>query len=484
MAITRSPSFPLPLCVQANTSAVRPALTPAEAQNLGGDLPGADARSKNETVLGVAYSVDNPMDLSEAGWGVIFPFNPDPALQARTDAIKAQLKPLLDLRHTQVQSSRLFQVFDGPTLGVTPGLSANSWAVSRGVSLTAPVDPYKGGVPFYLLIIGSPEDISFEFQALLKMQWAVGRLHFDDPEDYGRYARAVVEYESPAYTPVQRKNVAVWMTRNEDDDATLMLSSALAQDFLDPDSPLGSGKANFSVDAFVAEKATKAQLAEILRGNLPGGPPAVIFTGSHGTQYPPADPHLRERQGALITQEWLPGAAVGTANQFAGEDIPADAQLQGTFAFLFACFGGGCPQNDSYSWNPDGSPRQIAPVPMISRLPQVLLARGVLAVFAHLDVAYAYSFADGNDTPQPQVIRTPLELLMRGKRAGLAGDSFTSLWSALAIQVSESTPRALGVAARAPELAAFANLSIARDDARNYLVLGDPAVCLRVKDLS
>ena len=485
MTTGKANPFPLPLCVMAESSAARPALTPAEARLLGEDLAGADTRSRNETVLGVAYSVDDPMDLTQTGWGAIFPTSPNPTTQARFDAIKAQLQPLLDLRRKQVGSDRLFQVFAGPNLGVSPGLSAASWATSRGVSLTAPVDPWKGGVPFYLLLVGSPEDISFEFQALLKMQWAVGRLHFDDPEDYGRYAQALVEYESPAFTPVQRKNTALWLTRNIGDDATLMLSSALAEDFLDPDSVLGSGRANFSVDAFVGEHATKPQLAEILRGNIPGGAPAVIFTGSHGTQYPPTDPVLqRERQGALITQEWLPGAVVGPANQFAAEDIPSGAKLQGTFAFIFACFGGGCPENDSYSWNADGSPKQLAPAPMIARLPQALLARGVLAVFAHTDVAYAYGFVDGNDTPQPQVIRTPLELLMRGKRAGLAADSFTSLWSALSIQVGESKPRVAGAAAPSPELAAFANLSIARDDARNYLVLGDPAACLRVKDLS
>jgi len=38
--------------------------------------------------------------------------------------------------------------------------------------------PYQGGVPFYLLIVGSPDRIPFEFQALLKMQWAVGPSSF------------------------------------------------------------------------------------------------------------------------------------------------------------------------------------------------------------------------------------------------------------------------------------------------------------------
>jgi hypothetical protein len=31
---------------------------------------------------------------------------------------------------------------------------------------------------------------------------------------------------------------------------------------------------------------------------------------------------------------------------------------------------------------------------------------------------------------------------------------------------------------------ALANLAIARDDARNYIVLGDPAARLRIKDMT
>ena len=107
-----------------------------------------------------------------------------------------------------------------------PGQTAASWAQQRGVSLTAPVNPYQGGVPFYLLIVGSPDRISFEFQALLKMQWAVGRLYFDNIEDYGRYAQKVVEYESKTFTPVQSKNTAFWVTRNFGDAATAILCGA------------------------------------------------------------------------------------------------------------------------------------------------------------------------------------------------------------------------------------------------------------------
>jgi hypothetical protein len=485
-------NLPYPLLVSALTGTAMPSLPLTNLAGMGSDLPGADQRIANSTHLGTDYSVDDPNDLTQTGWGIIFASDADPAIQA-------QLQPLIDLRRSQVQDPtqppRLFRIFSGAANGgVLPGQSAASWAQQQGVSLTAPVDPYQGGVPYYLLLVGSPDRIPFEFQALLKMQWAVGRLAFDDVEDYGRYAQAVVQYESPAFKPVQRKSAAVWVTRNYGDLATAMLSGAICQDFLAPANQLGS-RSQFNLDAFPNEKATKAQLIEILRGNLPGGPPAVFFTGSHGCDYSGASPATqRHMQGSLITQEWVSGTPAGPANQFTAADIPADARLQGTIGFLFACYSGGCPTYNTYYFNKDGSPISIAPAPMITAIPQALLSRGTLAVIAHVDLAFPYAFQNVSGTPQVQAVRTPLEMLMRGKRTGLAADSLSILWSSLSSQLGlalgsspqVANPSVTPPAATAPNPGASAQLAqmtIARDDARNYIVLGDPATKLRIGDL-
>jgi hypothetical protein len=150
--------------------------------------------------------------------------------------------------------------------------------------------------------------------------------------------------------------------------------------------------------------------------------------------------------------------------------------------FLFACFGGGCPDTDSYYYASDGSRLPLAPQPLIARLPQALLSRGALAVIAHIDRAFSYAFEDVMGTPQAQLLRTPLELLMKGRRVGLATDPLNLQWSSLAAQ--------LGIAlggnapgAPPPRSPLLANLYIARDDARNYVVLGDPAARVRIEAL-
>jgi hypothetical protein len=452
------------------------------------DLPGADQRSVNATHLGAGYNVDDPNDLTQAGWGILMASDADPA-------ILKQLQPLIDARRASVQDPIMFKTFTG-TDGVGPGETAERWTRRHGVSLTAPVDPSQG-VPYYLLIAGSPERIPFEFQALLKMQWAVGRLYFDDVEDYGRYAQAVLGHENANAKPLQKKTVAVWVTRNDGDVATAMLCGAISGDFLSDSNKIGR-RSKFDVKPFVSDDATKARLTDILRGKIDGGPPALIFAGSHGCGYNSADPATQRRmQGSLLTQEWKSGGAVSPDNLFCADDIPADAQLQGAIGFLFGCYSGGCPAQDNYHFNNDGSAINVAPSPFIARLPQALLSKGMLAAIAHVDLAFPYAFQDTSGTPQPQAIRAPLERLMQGRRIGWAADELTGMWStrsaqlAMALQAQPPAPAPVPLAAAATAVTAtpaispmIGRMTIARDDARNYIVLGDPATRLRIEDLT
>jgi hypothetical protein len=141
--------------------------------------------------------------------------------------------------------------------------------------------------------------------------------------------------------------------------------------------------------------------------------------------------------------------------------------------FMFACYSAGCPALDNYYFNKDGSSIPAAPAPLISLLAQKLLAAGALAVIGHIDRAFPYGFVDASGTPQVALVRTPLERLMQGWTVGRAIDSFTTSWSSIAAMLEKNPPTVQAAALK---------LHIARDDARNYIVLGDPAVRLRVKN--
>jgi hypothetical protein len=109
-----------------------------------------------------------------------------------------------------------------------------------------------------------------------------------------------------------------------------------------------------------------------------------------------------------------------------------------------------------------------------------------LAVIAHIDLAFPYAFQDVTGSPQVQAVRDPLTYLMLGRRAGYAADCLSDRWSHLCSQLIEAEARTVSTDPNAPQPlndAARTALTIARDDARNYIVLGDPAARLRIGDL-
>jgi hypothetical protein len=459
---------PIPFGVEVETGRTRPRLTEADLEALAPDPPGATVRASQDKHLAVVPTVDRA-NLAEAGWGVVFAKDIDPG-------VKIALEPLIKHREQQVANPKLFKIFEG-VQGIRPGQSAIDWLGRSGVSL-AVVDPSEG-VPYYLLLVGSPQQISFELQQVLDTQFAVGRVHFETPAEYESWARAVVAYETGATVP-HRKQAAMWMPRHDGDAATTMLLKQVGEPFVK--SGLAAGK-GYALAPFIDAQATKACLTEILQGKATNGPPAVLFTGSHGIEWPRADPAgQRENQGALITQEWTAGAPVKRGQYFSADDVGKDVRLDGMMCVLFACFGGGCPATDSYGSAADGSEIQIAEQALIARLPQRLLSHGALAVMAHVDRAWSWSFQSGSGLPQPRVLRSAIETLMLGHRAGEAADVFNLQWSTLAA-LAGMRQRPGAATGAGTSSAGMTNLLIARDDARNYVLLGDPAARLRVQDM-
>ena len=242
-------------------------------------------------------------------------------------------------------------------------------------------------------------------------------------------------------------------------------------------------RAGFTLDAVIGQSSTRSVLADVLCGQSQACP-ALLVSGTHGVECPIDDPRQFDVQGAIVCQDWAGYGAIKPEHWFAASDIPADAKLHGMIHFFFACYGGGCPEFDNYE-RVSKEPRRIAKKPFFSRLPQAMLSHpngGALAVFAHVDRAWAYSFEGQRGGPQVQGFREVIGRLLRGQRVGQATDMFNVRWAAISTELSELQGDVMH-GADVPTRT-LGNLWVSRDDARNYMIFGDPAVRLRVEDMA
>ena len=419
---------------------------------------------------------EDPDDLAQAGWAVVFPFvrkGSDAA--GHQAAIREALGPLLALRRAQAArgDERRYRECVGPD-AYRPGETKQQFLTRMGAG-TGPVDPEK--FPYYVLLVASPEEIPYRVQYQLDVQYAVGRLHFDTVDEYARYAANVVDAETRPRAAV--RSVALWGVENAGDRATRASARYLVAplaDYLERD------QTDWQVARFVGEHATKARLAALLGRDAP----SLLVTASHGIGFPAGDPRQRADQGALVCQDWAgPQSGSLTADHyFAGDDIAADADLGGMVGFHFACFGAGTPRHDDFSRRSDPPGLvEIAPHAFVARLPQRMLgrARGALACIGHVDRAWASSFLQtdprrtGSVTAQLAVFESALKRLMEGRCIGHAMDYFdlryAELASDLASRIEDATKYDIAV-----DDHEIAQLWTYANDARDYAVIGDPAV--------
>jgi hypothetical protein len=395
----------------------------------------------------------NPMDLADSGWGVVFA----QADEAAGEMYEA-LQPLLKRR--EKQAGVRYREFRGDD-GYLPGGSALGF-LKRFGTIPGPSNPVK--IPCYILLVGSPEQIPYEFQYELDHQRAVGRLYFDRIEDYAQYARAVVEAEEEA----MRSSRKVTFFGPRHDAGTEISNDGLLRPLID--SMLA--RSDCKVQCLLGEGATKAGLKNLLTD---GEVPDLLFTAGHGVLYRSGHPRQFSHQGALVCQDW-PGKIAPTPDHvFAGLDLDAGASLKGLLAFLFACNSAGAPHlNDFFSDVAD--PRTVAPHPFVSSLAQRLLGQGALAVIGHVEQVWQCSFLWEEAGYQTEVFVETLKRLLEGAPVGWAlepiNQRHTDLEACLS-RLLQDHYRGLPVHERE-----IAELWMASRDARNYVIVGDPAVRL------
>jgi hypothetical protein len=439
--------------------------------------------------LGLPFFVDLS-NLKQTGWGVVFP-----ATYGEDHPVRKALEPLIKHREEQVSDTTKFKILSYGDAQGNP-VEWSKWLADHDVS-AGNVEPRK--IPFYLLLVGSPSEMPFAFAHLLNLEYAVGSLHFDTPEEYAAYAQSVVDYESSETVPTGKE--AVFFGPRHDQatklSADLLINplvdgvpetgrpSIVEQAFLVNQNAFGNGAQQFQARKLRAAAATKSALMETFSPAGGAKPPSFVFTASHGMGFPAGHAKQVAAQGALLCQDWGGAGSVNPDQYFAASDVTADARLHGMITFHFACYGAGTPAQDRFVHKPGKEPREIAPQPFIASLPKKMLAHpngGALACIGHIERAWGYSIVANRDSPQLIPFENAIGRILTGKRVGLAMKDFYEKYAVLSANLTRVLEQAgFGIATPAEQLA---RLWVERNDAEGYYVIGDPAVRLRVNKIT
>ncbi len=403
-------------------------------------------------------------DLAQAGWGIVFGSGVGPE-------VREALAPLLELRRSQ--AGELYRddlIYYGGTW--------EQFLADNDAGLGV-VDPRN--VPYYLLLVGDPQEFSFEFQCLLDVQHAVGRLSFETADGYARYVEGVLAVERGDVARSRRADV--FGVRNWDDPATILSDRYLVRPLVEAIEK----QDDWQVRSWLRDGARKSQLSQLL-----GGPEtsSLLLTAGHAVGFAPDDKAQMESQGGLLCYDWpgpeeWQGKEISPDFYFAARDVPDAADVRGLISFHFACYSAGTPRLDAFSRASGKDIQQIAPHDFVAALPRRLLGHprgGALAVIGHVDQAFPHSFLWHQESSQITHFDVAFKQLMRGKPVGLALEAFGQRHATIAAAITQHLERQRETGEEGAEALSDdggdAFRWIAHNDARNYVLLGDPAVRL------
>ncbi len=404
-----------------------------------------------------AADVD-PLDLASSGWGVVFLEG-----SSKAEAIRQAIRPLLE--HRREQAARDHPKYYRDDLVYRPGETKAAFFKRYDLAL-GPAHPKK--LPYYLLLIGDPVEIPHRFQYLLDLQYAVGRLSFDDVESYARYAESVVAVERGEHHV--HPEMQFFSVVHEGDQATEISAEKLIQ-------PLrrfiGEERGEWIVE--LTEKGRRADLGRFLGEETP----ALLFTACHGLGYRSGHPLQTSNQGAILCQDWPGHGPPRPEHYFAAADLGDDARVQGLIAFLFGCYSAGTPHMDNFPPPPLRNPIERAPQPLVSPLARRLLSHpngSALAVLGHVDRTWTRSFGAGRGMGYLHILSL-LKMLLDGYPVGAAMDWMHERFAEISTELTNVLDRYDQLTVDTSQLA---GLWRANNDARNFVVLGDPAVRVAV----
>ena len=240
-------------------------------------------------------------------------------------------------------------------------------------------------------------------------------------------------------------------------------------------------KLNWKFTSFVDDEATKASLCDVIAS---AAAPALLFTASHGVYFEADDARQSDRQGALLCQDYA-SRRLGQRLEdcyLTAEEIPQEANLLGSVVFNFACYSAGTPSINDYLIAKDTKrPPLLANQSFVARLPQTLLLQGALAVVGHVERAYIVSISftqpeDAEDKKHLPAYGSTFHRLLSEYPVGAAMEWLHQRHGEYSTALTEALQKRFHRLPSAPSDAELIRLWFANNDARNYAVIGDPAV--------
>lgn len=411
----------------------------------------------HKATLGVKLGY-NALDVANVGWGLVLPEARDAQERRANDDVICALAPLLERRGKQAGAR--FRILD-----VKQGESRETFLARHGQA-PGPINPNH--VPYYYLIVADPEVIGFEFQCSLDVPAAVGRIWFDDPQAPPRADYLVTQLRSYAERVVAAETA--WRGTREaafigmdNDEWTRQSASELV-------APLHARftTAGWTKQRLLGAEATRTDVLARLGGARPSG---MVFIATHGVAYPAADERQRERQGALLCQEWPGRPRIPDPDQqIAGADLDG-ADLRDAVCLLFGCFSLGTPRSSEFQHVEPRMSTRLARRAFVARLAQRLVEQGALAVLGHVERAWGWSYSYKGMSALDH-FETALDFIARGAPVGGALEDFGQRTAEYAVLLAREIEQRDDKIAD-PEY--IATLFTIVNDARGWTVFGDPA---------
>lgn len=343
-------------------------------------------------------------------------------------------------------------------------------------------------LPHYVLVVGGPDLVPFQFQALLDIVASVGRVDLPLP-DLRAYIEKLIRLET-ADQPATRKETVVFapdagLGPDGSYDPTYFSRAYMAE----PLARYVQERLGFPTRTILGDEATKAHLQEALVGTRP----ALVYTASHGLGAPSEDLEIQKRLNGAICCQRTPEVKTSKDWLFTADDaITEEPFLEGAVFFQFACFGYATPaESDFMHWL--GGETVNAKQDFVAALPKRLLAHpfGPVAFVGHVDTAWLHGF-DDPDQPFPMDVWDrriapfiqALNKLLTVEPVGRAMAAMNERYSTTnAILTGTYDRLKRGRVQPTPQFwSKLADTFITRSDAQNYLVFGDPGARLRIGD--